>query len=97
MNSRLPSAPLTKEDSWVWGFASYPRHLADSRFARSLCGWSMEQDGRDADLMLQAMEMRWVWGKCNPLVASFEDTDKIACGGSLRDLWCQHPHLNPHS
>lgn len=49
----LPSAPLTKEDSWIWGFASYPRDLANSRFARSLYGESMERDHRDAELMLE--------------------------------------------
>lgn len=47
----LPSVPLTSEDSWIWGFASYPRDICDSCFARTLYGESMEQDRRDAELM----------------------------------------------
>jgi hypothetical protein len=63
MKPRLGSAPLTREDSWIWGFASYPRDLGDARFARALYGESMEQDRRDADRILNAMRHRvGSWG-----------------------------------
>ncbi len=50
---------LTSEDSWIWGFASYPRDFGNARFARALYGESMESDRRDAELMLKVQTHRY--------------------------------------
>jgi len=83
----IPSAPLTAEDCEIWDGV-----LLWIETAYTQCH---DADRRDAALMLQAHEMRAVFRKFNPLVAGFDDTDRINCGGSLRDLWCSYPHLVP--
>ncbi len=91
MTTRLESALRTDEDCHVWASVVCRASLDNC----PLWDVSWIADGRDADLMLHAHEMRAVFRKFNPLVAAFEDTDPIHCGGSLRDLWCEFPHRVP--
>jgi hypothetical protein len=84
-------APLTVQDWNIWLFklgAQSLRHCP-------LYEHSVLFDRRDADLMLESQRIRHFYGRFNPLIADFEDTDAINMGGSLRDLWAEYPELCP--
>lgn len=49
-----PSAPITEEDSWIWGWI-YRKHVATGN---ALAAVSWQADRRDADLMFQAQQYR---------------------------------------
>ena len=61
-----------------------------ARWRYPLNHWYIDSDLGDAERVFDAMAMRQVHCKCNPLVHA---TGYF--GGSLRDLWCDYPDLLP--
>ena len=77
---RVKPVKLTDEDLAIMR-AQHKRWLTKNAKA-STTQYETTED-RDATLMFQAQQMRGVFHRINPLVAAFEDTDRIDIGGCL--------------
>lgn len=91
--NRTPDERLTPEDCQIWAAVAHDAFVLNGM--TTLWDNAEIDDRRAFKLMMYAQEMRAAYFKFNPLVAAFDDTDEILCGGSLRDLWADYPHLVP--
>jgi hypothetical protein len=71
---RLPSAPLTREDLWIWAGRYTRRSWTEVSTGDAFVAQMnvIGQDNRDAELMFERMN-HWEWGRTPPHKWWFED------------------------